>query len=99
MEFDWSNPPFTASSSLNLREIEESFEDPFAVRLMPDSSRFTVQSRYFNLGAATSGAGVFSVYRTNGKMTRVIFARPFEPEEKFFYQRKMNQALNSGSML
>jgi len=25
----------------------------------------------------------------------VIFARPFENEEKFFYQRKMNQALGT----
>ena len=93
MDFDWNNPPFNLSSSLTLKEIEESFEDPFAVRLLPDSSRFAVQARYFNLGASTSGAGVFSVYRTNGKLSRVIFARPFEPEERFFYQRKMNQTL------
>lgn len=95
MEYDWNNPPFNLNNSLNIQEIEESFEDPFAVRLLPDSSRFAAQSRYFNLGVSSRGTGVFSVYRTNGKQIRVIFARPFETEEKFFYQRKVNQALGS----
>ncbi len=93
MEFDWNNPPFSLSGSLNIRDIEESFEDPFAVRLMPDSSRFAAQSRYFNLGVSANGNGIFSVYRTNGKNIRVIFARSFEPEEKFFYHKKQTQAL------
>lgn len=93
MEFDWQNPPFQLESSLNLRDVEESFEDPFAVRLLPDSARFAVQSRYFNLGRSASGLGVFSVYRTNGRQVRVICARMFTPEEQFFYQKKLNQAL------
>lgn len=93
MEFDWSNPPSELDSSLTPRDIEESFEDPFAVKLMPDSPRFSVQARYFNLGKSASGTGVFSVYRTNGKLIRVIHARPFTPEEQFFYQRKVNQML------
>ena len=93
MEFDWNNPPFNLDSSLTLQEIEESFEDPFAVRLLPDSPRFSVQARYFNLGQSANGGGIFSVYRTNGKQVRVIHARPFEAEERFFYQRKMDQML------
>jgi uncharacterized protein len=93
MEFDWNNPPFNLESSLTLQEIEESFEDPFAIRLLPDSPRFSVQARYFNLGVSASGTGIFSVYRTNGKQARVVYARPFEPEERFFYQRKMDQSL------
>ena len=93
MEFDWSNPPFELQSSLTQRDIEESLEDPFAVRLMPDSSRFSVQARFFNLGRSASGIGIISLYRTNGKLIRVIFARPFVPEEQFFYQRKVNQML------
>lgn len=94
MEFDWTNPPFNLNSNLTLQSIEESFEDPFAVRLLPDSPRFAVQARFFNLGLSASGQGIFSVYRTNGKVFRVIYARPFEPEERFFYQRKFNQALS-----
>ncbi len=93
MEFDWINPPFSLDGSLTQREIEESFEDPFAVRLLPDSARFSAQARFFNLGMSAGGIGVFSVYRTNGRQVRVIYARPFEAEERFFYQRKMEQTL------
>ena len=94
MEFDWNNPPFELDSSLSQREVEESFEDPFAVRLLPDSRRFAVQARFFNLGMSASGVGIFSVYRANGKQFRVLYAREFEPEERFFYQRKMDQTLS-----
>jgi uncharacterized DUF497 family protein len=94
MEFDWNNPPFELDSSLTQREVEESFEDPFAIRLLPDSSRFSAQARYFNMGMSAGGSGVFSVYRTNGKQIRVILARLFQPEERYFYQRKMEQMLS-----
>ena len=57
MEFDWNNPPFNLDSSLTLQEIEESFEDPFAIRLLPDSPRFSVQARFFNLGMSAGGIG------------------------------------------
>lgn len=93
MEFDWSNPPFQLPSGLTPQEIEESFEDPFAIKLLPDSGRFAAQARYFNLGRTVAGKGVFAIYRTNGRMVRVIFARLFEPEESFFYERKVSQAL------
>jgi uncharacterized DUF497 family protein len=94
MEFDWNNQPFELDSSLTQREIEESFEDPFAVKLLPDSPRFAVQARFFNMGMTAGGTGIFSVYRTNGKQIRVIHARPFQPEERFFYQRKMDKTLS-----
>ncbi len=93
MEFDWNNPSFNLDGSLTQQEIEESFEDPFAVRLLPDTPRFSVQARFFNLGMSAAGVGVFSVYRTNGKQARVIHARVMEPEERFFYQRKLEQTL------
>ena len=95
MDFDWNNPPFNLNSALALSDIEDSFEDPFAVRLLPDSPRFATQARYFNMGMSASGTGVFSVYRTNGKVFRVLYARPFEAEERFFYQRKQNQTLGA----
>jgi len=94
MEFDWNNPPFELDSSLSQREVEESFEDPFAVRLLPDSRRFAVQARFFNLGMSANGVGIFSVYRTNGRQVRVLQARLFEAEERFFYQKKMEQTLS-----
>lgn len=77
------------------RDVEESFEDPFAIRLLPDSPRFAVQARFFNLGKTASGLGVFAVYRTNGRQIRVLCARPFDPEEQFLYQRKLNQSLSA----
>lgn len=95
MDFDWNNPPFNMDPSLTPKDIEESFEDPFAVRLLPDSDRFAVQARFFNLGASAGGMGIFSVYRTNGKQVRVIFARPFDSEERFFYQKKVDQLLTA----
>ena len=97
MEFDWKNPPLQVDGSLTQQEIEESFEDPFAVRLLPDAPRFSVQARFFNLGMSASGNGVVCVYRTNGKSIRVVHARPMEPEERFFYQRKLDQTLGHGA--
>jgi uncharacterized DUF497 family protein len=93
MEFDWDNPPFELDGSLTQREIEESFEDPFAIRLLPDSARFAVQARFFNLGMTAGGIGIFSTYRTNGRSVRVLHARAFEPEERFFHKLKMYQTL------
>lgn len=94
MEFNWDNMPFELDRSLTPRDVEESFEDPFSIRLLPDSPRFSVQARFFNLGKTAAGQGVFSVYRTNGKQIRVLFARAFDEEEQFFYQRKLNQTLS-----
>ena len=94
MEFDWNNPAFEMGGSLTQREVEESFEDPFAIKLLPDSPRFAVQARFFNLGMSAGGDGIFSVYRTNGKQVRIIYARAFQPEERFFYQRKVDQTLS-----
>ena len=95
MEFDWNNLPFELDGSISTSAIEESFEDPFAIRLLPDSARFGVQARFFNLGKSAAGQGLFSVYRTNGKVIRVILSRPFSETEAYFYQRRMSQSLAS----
>jgi hypothetical protein len=91
MDFEWGGQPM--DGSLKAQEVEESFEDPFAVRLLPDSPRFAAQARYFNLGKTAQGAGVFSVYRTNGRLARVVFARIFTAEEAFFYDRQQARTL------
>jgi uncharacterized DUF497 family protein len=93
MEFDWINPPFDFKVSFLPKEIEESFEDPFSVRLSPDAKQFTAKSRYFSLGRTLQGRGVFSIYRTNGNQTRVISSRSFTPEEDHFYERKKQENL------
>ena len=90
MDFDWDNSSAVSDeSSLALRDVEESFEDPFAIRLLPDASRFSAQARFFNLGRSATGVGIFSVFRTNGKQVRVILSRPFTDDEAYFYQRKL----------
>jgi len=94
MDFDWdSTSAVSDESSLALRDIEESFEDPFAIRLLPDASRFSAQARFFNLGRSATGVGIFSVFRTNGKQVRVILSRSFTDDEAYFYQRKLSQII------
>ncbi len=94
MEFDWESHDSQPVGSLKVRDVEESFEDPFAVRLMPDTTRFAKQARYINLGRASRGQGVFTVYRANGKPLQIILARLFEPEENFFYEKQQAKLIN-----
>ena len=99
MDFDWEKRPSLALGSLKARDVEESFEDPFAVSLLPDSAQFSEKVRYFNLGRAANGEGVFSIYRANGRQIQVIHARPFEAEENFFYERQQDKLLNQKNMI
>ncbi|MBC8324622.1 MAG: hypothetical protein H8E27_03215 [Verrucomicrobia subdivision 3 bacterium] len=94
MDFDWEKSPTKALGSLKAQDVEESFEDPFAVRLLPDSVQFAEKARYFNLGRSANGEGVFSIYRTNGRQIQVIHARTFYAEERFFYERQQDKLLN-----
>ena len=58
MEFDWVNMPFEWEG-LVPKDVEESFEDPFSCKLLPDSPRYAGESRYFNLGMASVGVRDF----------------------------------------
>ena len=93
MEFDWISPAFKIEPSFPLHKIEESFEDPFSLRLAPDEKSFTAQARYICLGKTLEGKGIFSIYRSNGKQTRVISSRSFCTEEEHFYERKKQENL------
>jgi len=86
MDFDWIDTPFDLKI-MPPKEIEESFEDPFSLRILPDVQTET-SARYFNLGKSMSGRGVFSLFWTDGKRYRVLFARGMTPEEEQFYERK-----------
>ena len=90
MEFDWS---LQKSTKLSQEEIAESFEDPFCLRLLPDSNRFASQNRFFNLGCSSGGKGVFSIYTSTGKVVRVLVARVMTEEETYFYERKSQEHL------
>tara|TARA_Y100000588_G_scaffold374946_1_gene450709 strand:+ start:295 stop:594 length:300 start_codon:yes stop_codon:yes gene_type:complete len=96
MDFSWEKWPVRPDCSLKQREIEESFEDPFSVRLLPDAPRFSVNARYFNIGKSSAGEGIFTVYRANGRQIQVVCARAFTPEEGFFYERQQEKLLGNG---
>ena len=91
MDFDWSDPPFNPKDAPTIRQIEESLEDPHGIRMLPDSARFSKESRTFCLGKTLTGQGIFTVYRSDGKKVRVIGARPMTEEEDHFYERKLTQ--------
>jgi uncharacterized DUF497 family protein len=87
MEFDWLDAPFDLKK-VTPKEIEESFEDPFSLRLLPDRVEDDEKARYFNLGKSVADRGVFTVFWTDGKRYRAIAAREMTPEEMNFYDRK-----------
>ena len=87
MEFDWLDAPFDLRT-VAPKEIEESFEDPFSIRLLPESDIDGDKARYFNLGKSIDQRGIFAVFWTDGKRYRVILARDMTPEEIAFYERK-----------
>ncbi|TLD68945.1 BrnT family toxin [Phragmitibacter flavus] len=93
MDFDWIDPPFDLAN-LPPKDIEESFEDPFALKFLPDSEGVDSRNaRYFSLGKSLAGRGIFSVFWTDGKRYRIIAARNMSAEEEHFYQRKKSEEL------
>jgi uncharacterized protein len=87
MDFDWLDVSFDLRK-ITPKEIEESFEDPFSIRLLPEGIEDDEKARFFNLGRTVVDKGVFSVFWTDGKKYRVIFAREMTTEEHAFYDRK-----------
>jgi uncharacterized DUF497 family protein len=70
------------------RELEEAFEDPFAVRFLPDNERSDGASRFYGLGRTISDRYLFFAFTTDGKSARVVAARDMTEGEKKFYDRK-----------
>jgi uncharacterized DUF497 family protein len=87
MDFDWLDVNFDLKK-VTPREIAESFEDPFAIRLLPDQESAAAEARYFNLGRSLNNRGLFSVFWTDGKNYRVILCREMTEDENSFYDRK-----------
>ncbi|MCX6850337.1 MAG: BrnT family toxin [Verrucomicrobia bacterium] len=87
MDFDWIGAAFDLSL-LPPKDIEESFEDPFSIKLLPDGLDGSAEARYYNLGKSLQGKSVFSVFWTDGKHYRVIFARLMTSGEHDFFERK-----------
>ena len=91
MEFDWLDISFDLSK-VTPKEIEESFEDPFAVRLLPDGDYADNNTRFFCLGRSIGNRPIFSLFWTDGKRYRVIISREMTEEERAFYDRLNAQA-------
>lgn len=87
MEFDWIDCRFDLKQ-ISPREVEEVFEDPFSIRLLPESDASGSEARYFNLGKTINNRFLFAVFWTDGKRYRVIFCREMTEEEISFYERK-----------
>ena len=90
MEFDWLEVAFDLRK-VPPKEIEETFEDPFSLRLLPEIPSADGEARYFNLGRTTNNRAIFSVFWTDGKRYRVILARDMTAEETIFYDRKNSE--------
>lgn len=87
MDFDWLGAAFDLTK-LPPKDIEESFEDPFSMKLLPDAQSESGEARYYHLGKSLQGKPIFSVFWTDGKHYRVVFARLMTPTEHEFFERK-----------
>ena len=87
MDFDWLGVSFNLAG-LSPRDIEESLEDPFSLKLLPEDQADGTQARYYNLGKSLAGRAVFSVFWTDGKRYRIVFARDMTASEHEFFERK-----------
>ncbi|MCX7869058.1 MAG: hypothetical protein N2322_03810 [Terrimicrobiaceae bacterium] len=93
MEFDWHLSPPLPEGVLR-REVEESFEDPFGIRLMPELGGSPgLENRFFLLGRSAAGKGLFTVFWTDGKSYRVVQSREMTEAEAAFYDRRNAEQL------
>jgi len=89
MEFDWS---LYSTPAVPPPEVQESFEDPFCLRILPGGGPLAAQSRFLCLGKSLSGKSFFSLYSSDGRKMRPIASRPMTEAESFFYERKAREA-------
>ncbi|MDZ4743967.1 MAG: hypothetical protein SGI98_11190 [Verrucomicrobiota bacterium] len=92
MEFDW-RIECAVHPDISKQDVEESFEDPFGLKFLPEIQVYANQTRYFSLGQAGNGGLIFSVYRSNGKSVQIISSRLMMEHESLFYRRKTKQSL------
>lgn len=74
-------------SHIKPKEIEELFEDPFALRFIPDELAGSGESRFFSIGQTISQRLLFVCYNTDGKKASIIAVRDASEEENIFYTR------------
>jgi uncharacterized DUF497 family protein len=87
MDFDWIDCHFDLKTITPL-EVEEVFEDPFSIKLLPETENSAAEARYFTLGKTINNRHLFSIFWTDGKRYRVILCREMTEDEITFYERK-----------
>lgn len=90
MELDLINAAFDLKF-IRPGELEEIFEDPFAIRFLPDNDREDGISRFYALGRTIADRYLFLAFSTDGKNARVIAAREMSEGERRFYDRNYNE--------
>jgi uncharacterized DUF497 family protein len=90
MDFDWTS---YSTPQIPPLEVQESFEDPFCLRILPSSGPLAEHSRFLCLGKCLSGKALFSLYSSDGRKMRPIATRPMTSHESFFYERKSKESL------
>lgn len=86
MEIDVLNVAFDLTQVTPL-EIEECLEDPYALRVLPDVEHGAKQTRYYLIGKTLLDRALFLSFTTNGKVSRIIFARNASDVEAGYYDR------------
>ncbi len=87
MDFDWIDCRFDLKK-ITPREVEEAFEDPFSIRMLPENESDGGEARYYNLGKTINNRHLFAVFWTDGKRCRVVLCREMIEDEISFYERK-----------
>ncbi|MDB4517981.1 BrnT family toxin [Akkermansiaceae bacterium] len=88
MELDFTDTPFD-TKFIKPHEIEEIFEDPFSIRLLPDVDREDGETRYYLLGCTIGNRSLFLSFWGDGKKARVVAAREMSVDESAYYERKL----------
>jgi len=87
MELDLLDVQFDLRN-LKPHELEETLEDPFGVRFLPDIERPDGASRFYALGRTVADRYLFIAFWTDGKVIRAVAARDMSESEQRFYDRK-----------
>jgi len=90
MELDLSDSPLDLKA-IKPHELEEVFEDPFALRFLPDKDDLGSASRFYALGRTVADRHIFLSFWTDGKSARVLAAREMTEGEMRFYQRNYGE--------
>ncbi len=88
MDLDFTDTPFD-TKAIKPHEIEEVFEDPFSIRLLPDNERSDGEARFYLIGKSIANRGLFLSFWSDGKKARVISARELASDEESYYERKL----------